>query len=145
MSELLDALIEQRREGMLEYKQYLEKIASLTKDAAKPGGGRSDYPPAMNTAGKRALYNNLGKDGKLAMTIDAAVQVRAQDGWRSNAMKTRRVRAAIRNVLTAYAGRLQSPEGNTAAGTAATYTVTPPDVEAETDRILELVRHQSDY
>jgi type I restriction enzyme R subunit len=39
MSRLLDALIEQRRQGMLSYKDYLEKIARLTQEATMPGGG----------------------------------------------------------------------------------------------------------
>jgi type I restriction enzyme R subunit len=39
MSKLLDALIAQRRKGVLSYKQYLEQIAALTVQATQPGGG----------------------------------------------------------------------------------------------------------
>ncbi|MEI7869882.1 MAG: hypothetical protein WCI11_18500 [Candidatus Methylumidiphilus sp.] len=64
MSKLLDALIELRRKGMLSYKDYLAKIATLTKEAVKPEGG-GPYPPNISTAAKRALYNNLEHDEAL--------------------------------------------------------------------------------
>ena len=38
MSKLLDALIEQRRKSMVGYKDYLEKIAQLIKEATMPEG-----------------------------------------------------------------------------------------------------------
>jgi type I restriction enzyme R subunit len=44
MSKLLDALIEQRRKGVVTYKEYLEKIAQLTKEATQPGGGPGATP-----------------------------------------------------------------------------------------------------
>jgi type I restriction enzyme R subunit len=140
MSKLLDALIEQRRKGVVSYKKYLEKIAALTKDATTPGGGSSGYPPSMDTAAKRALYNNLRKDEALALAVDAAVQGSRMDGWRDNAMKTKRVRLAIRAVFE------QASSTEPAAG----YTGIQDgeggySVEAETTRILKLVKNQSDY
>ena len=97
MSKLLDALIEQRRKGVVSYKEYLEKIAKLTKEATMPGGGPGGYPVNVRTAAQRALYNNLGKDEGLALAVDAAIQSSRMDGWRSNAMKTKRVRLAIKD------------------------------------------------
>jgi len=140
MSKLLDALIEQRRKGVVSYKEYLEQIARLTREATQPSGGPGGYPAAINTAGKRALYNNLGKDEKLALRVDKAVQESRQDGWRGNAMKTRRVRNAIKAVLeqafldTQAAGFTGTREG------AGEYSV-----EAEATRILELIKRQNDY
>jgi hypothetical protein len=60
-------------------------------------------------------------------------------------MKTRRVRAAIKKILAAHAQRLKEAPANTAEGTPAIYLVDPPDVDAVTDRILELAKHQNDY
>ena len=74
MSKLLDALIELRRKGVVSYKEYLEKIAKLTKDATMPGGGPGGYPASVKTAAQRALYNNLGKDEGLALAVDAAIR-----------------------------------------------------------------------
>ena len=43
MSELLDALIEQRRKQALEYREYLRKIVELTRQTARRGE-QSGYP-----------------------------------------------------------------------------------------------------
>jgi type I restriction enzyme R subunit len=145
MSKLLDALIEMRRKGVVSYKEYLEKIAKLTKEATMPGGGPGGYPAAINTAGRRALYNNLAKDATLTLAIDDALQSSRQDGWRGNLMKTRRVRAAIKTVLAAHAQRLNEVQPNTAEGTPPIYAVVAPDVDDVTDRVLELAKHQNDY
>jgi type I restriction enzyme R subunit len=118
MSKLLDALIEQRRKGVVSYKEYLEKIATLTKEATMPGGGPGGYPGGVKTAAQRSLFNNLGKDEGLALAVDAAIMGSRQDGWKSNTMKTKRVRNAINAVLN--------------------------DDELAT-QILDLAKHQSDY
>ncbi len=145
MSKLLDALIEQRRKGVVGYKEYLEKIAKLTKEATQPGGGTGIYPAGVKTAAQRALYNNLGQDATLTLATDEAIQGSRQDGWRGNPMKTRRVRTAIKGVLEAHVQRLKNAPANTAEATSAAYQVNPPDVDAVTDRILELAKHQNDY
>jgi type I restriction enzyme, R subunit len=144
MSKLLDALIELRRKGVVSYREYLEKIAKLTKEATIAGGGPGGYPANVKTAAQRALYNNLDKDATLALAIDQALLSSRQDGWRGNPMKTRRVRAAIKTVLVAHDQLLK--EAPTAAeGTPPTYMVNPPDVDNVTDCVLELAKHQNDY
>lgn len=118
MSKLLDALIELRRKGVESYKEYLEKIAALTKQIMQPGGTAGGYPGTIKTPAQCALFNNLGKDEGRALAVDAAIRNGLQDGWRSNSAKTKRVRNAIRAVL-----------GD----------------EALTDTILDLAKHQGDY
>ncbi len=49
MSELLDALIKQRKQGAIDYKGYLAEIVALTKNAKDP------YPATINTNAKRVL------------------------------------------------------------------------------------------
>lgn len=98
MSELLDALIEQRRKSAISYAQYLEKIVELTR-AAKNGPKVESYPPAVDTAAKRALFDNLGNDEGLALAVDSAVRANLQDSWRTNALKIKRVRRAIETVI----------------------------------------------
>lgn len=140
MSKLLDALIEQRRKGVVSYKEYLEKIANLTRDAAMPGGGPGGYPACMKTAAQRALYNNLGKDEALALAVDAGVNSNRMDGWRNNTIKTRKVRQAIRFVLAAAvlpaSTQLARESGDSQP---------VPTLDAETDRILDIVKHQHEY
>ncbi len=100
MSELLDALIEQRKQSALSYQEYLAKIVELTK-RAKAGPNSGAYPAALDTPARRALFDNLGRDEAQALHVDEAVRTHMQDGWRSNVMKTRRVRQAIVTVLGA--------------------------------------------
>jgi type I restriction enzyme R subunit len=118
MSELLDALIEQRRQEALDYQEYLRRIVELTKKVANPEASGA-YPATMNTPGKRALYDNLDRDESLALAVDQAVCDSRQDDWRSNLFKVKRVRLAIKSVFQ--------------------------DDEECTDRILKLVKNQDEY
>jgi hypothetical protein len=111
MSKLLDALIEQRRERVLSYKEYLEKIAKLTKEATMPGGGPGGYPASVRTAAQRALYNNLDRNEGLALAVDAAIQGSRQDGWKDTPLKMKLVRNAIKGVLEGASARGNSAKG----------------------------------
>ena len=85
---MLEALIEQRRKGALDYKEYLARIAELMKQATQPGGD-SNYPLAINTLARRVLYHNLNRNQALALAVDQAVQDHRMDGWRDHPMKTK--------------------------------------------------------
>jgi type I restriction enzyme R subunit len=137
MSELLDALIAQRKLAALNYAAYLAKIVELTQQAKNgPGGGA--YPKSLNTPAKKALYDNLGKDEVLALAVDTAVRKNAQAGWRDdNIFKIRKMRKAIHNVLypdEAPFGALREEAPDEGA-----------KKQAEVDRILELVKKQNEY
>ncbi len=54
----------------------------------------------MNTAAKRALYDNLGKDEALAIALDAEIRQTKKDDWRGNKFKEKEVRIAIRMHFT---------------------------------------------
>jgi type I restriction enzyme R subunit len=116
MSELLDALIEKRKQNALEYGQYLAEIVSLAKQVKVP---KSLYPATVDTAAKQALYDNLGKDTTLALAVDHAVRQNRQDDWRNNSGKIKKVKFAIKAALSGD--------------------------EQLTEKILELVNHQYDY
>ncbi|MBE2254340.1 MAG: type I restriction endonuclease subunit R [Myxococcus sp.] len=118
MSQLLDALMQKRREQALEYQEYLRQIVELTKKVKNPAVGGS-YPKTLNTTGRRALYDNLGRKEALALAVDAGVRGNLQDGWRTNTFKVKKVRNAIKAAL----------DGD----------------EATTDRILELVKKNDEY
>ncbi|WP_176559345.1 type I restriction endonuclease subunit R, partial [Rubellimicrobium roseum] len=98
MSELLSTLVQQRRGEAIAYAEYLERIAALVRDV-KAGHGRS-YPDAMNTPGRKALFDNLGEDADLALTVDTAVRATAPHGWRGHAMKERRVKRCLEACLS---------------------------------------------
>ena len=95
MSELLDAFIEQRKQQAIDYEKYLAEIVELTKKASSPASG-AVYPDAMNSAARRALYDNLGRDEELASAIDTDIRKVKKDDWRGNTFKEREVRNAIR-------------------------------------------------
>jgi type I restriction enzyme R subunit len=140
MSKLLDALIAQRRKGVLTYTEYLQKIANLAKASQTPGGPGS-YPLSIQSPAQRALYNNLGKSEALAVAVDAAVLGSLQDDWRNNTGKTKRVRNAIRFVLSTAV----PPNLGLTAQESGDASAPGPDLEKETDRILDLVKHQGGY
>jgi type I restriction enzyme R subunit len=105
MSELLEALIKERKELALHYTEYLERIAALARKVQKPESTTS-YPSAVNTGALRALYDNLDKDEQLAMRVDAAIRAVKKDGWRGNRFKEREVRGAIKSALDGNDGIL---------------------------------------
>ena len=105
MSELLDALIAQRKQDALDYQKYLQKIVELARQV-KNGPDAGAYPKSLDSPAKRALFDNLDKDEALALTVDRTVRANLQDGWRGNKMKTRKVWLAIRDVLTGQDQRI---------------------------------------
>jgi type I restriction enzyme R subunit len=118
MSELLEALIEQRRQATIAYEAYLAKIVELTKKVKNPAVGES-YPKSVNTPARRSLYDNLDKDEGLTLAVDTAVLSSRQDDWRNNPFKVKKVLLAIRSVL-----------GND---------------EARAAQVLELAKNQHEY
>ena len=118
MSELLNALIKQRRQEALDYQEYLEKIVELAKKVQNPAAGES-YPEMLSTTAKRALYDNLGKDELLALAVDSAVRASKQDDWRGNSFKIKMVKHAIKGALKEH--------------------------DALTEQVLELVINQREY
>lgn len=117
MSELLDALIKERKEEATTYEQYLAKIVELTRKVKNPTIG-TVYPVSLNTSAMRALYDNLERNESLTKAVHEAVVESKQDDWQANPMKTKKVRYAIRKVL---------------------------NDDHLTDRIIDIVRNQAEY
>ncbi|MGB7709018.1 MAG: type I restriction endonuclease subunit R [Microcoleus sp.] len=100
MSELLDALIEERRQQATSYQEYLEKVKQLAKQIIQPQGfAQSNYPLSLDTPGKRSLYDNVGKNEDLALSIDNAVRSTKKEGWIGNRFKEREIERAIRTAI----------------------------------------------
>lgn len=120
MSQLLDALIKERKQQALGYKAYLKKIIELTKKVRKPETG-SSYPPSINSPARRSLYDNLKDVADLsalvripenkanesatdvaeavALSVDDTIRSIKKDDWRSTKPKQKEVRNAIKSVL----------------------------------------------
>ena len=117
MSDLLDELIQARKAQALAYEQYLAQIVELSKQVANPEQSQR-YPQSLNSPALRALYDNLGENEELALSLDYHIRSTKRDGWRGHRIKERQVRYAIRQDL--------------------------PDAE-EAERIFELVKKQDEY
>jgi type I restriction enzyme, R subunit len=128
MSELLDALIKQRKQEAMDYKAYLVRIVALTNQASRPET-QSSYPTSINSAALRALYDNLEDASVLsvrerpapygsapaadtreakALALDRAIRQIKKADWRGNKFKEREVRNAIQSVLGADAALVES-------------------------------------
>jgi type I restriction enzyme, R subunit len=118
MSDLLDALIQQRKEEALDYKSYLDRLVELAGRVHEPAeaGG---YPTSMDTPAKRALYDNLDGDENVAVRIDTAVRHTRKDDWRGNRFKEKEVFRAVHEELGKY--------------------------ETRADEIFEIVKSQREY
>ena len=99
MSELLDALIVQRREEAISYQDYLEEVKKIAAGMTKSQTGSSAYPDSMNTRAKQSLFDNLGKNAELVTRIDAAVRHTKKADWKTNRFKRRAVESAVQEEL----------------------------------------------
>ena len=120
MSELLDALIKERREQAISYQEYLEKVRQLAEQV-KPQSGMAQkaYPDAIDTNAKRSLYDNLGQDEALVVRIDTAIRYTKKEGWIGNRFKEREVARVLREEAAGY--------------------------NINVDDVLELVKNQREY
>jgi type I restriction enzyme R subunit len=118
MSQLLDALIEQRRQGAIEYKEYLAK---LIEQAQQLGAKQSDtaYPDWANTGARRALYDFGLPSEQTATSVDQTILESKPDHWIGNPMKEKRVKRALRSAL-------------------------PPDYD-RLDELFELIKARHEY
>ena len=119
MSALLDALLEERRKGALDYQEYLAK---LLEQARQLGQGESDgttYPRWANNGARKALIDFFHPDEQMAIQIDTAIRHTKPDSWVGNPMKEKRVKRAL-------AGEL-------------------PSGDARLDELMELVKARYEY
>lgn len=80
LSERLNRLLLELREGTKEYREVLRELIKLAKELHR---GTNNYPEGIDTAGKKALYDNLGKDVELVKRIYDTVMDNAQANWRT--------------------------------------------------------------
>jgi type I restriction enzyme, R subunit len=97
MSALLDEVIELRNTKAIEYEEYLQRIAGIAKGVE--AGQSPDTPAALDTPGKRALWNNLGQDENLAIEVDAKVRAVAPNAWRGVQAREQVIKAALHDIL----------------------------------------------
>lgn len=98
MSELLDAIIEERRKAAIEYEEFLAKILEAAKQL---GTKESDtkYPEWAANGAQRALVDFLWPRDDLAIELDYEVTHSKPEAWVGNKFKERVVENAIVRVV----------------------------------------------
>ncbi len=119
MSELLNELVKKRKRADLEYQKYLAEIIALSKKINNPSESES-YPNEINTRGKQALYDNLGKDQAKAESIHDAVIYTRRDDWRMYFLREKAVKKAVEKVL-------------------------PEATDQEIKNLMEIIKNQDEY
>lgn len=118
MSELLDELVKKRKQADIEYSEYLKEVVVLSKKVKNPMD--ESVSSEIDTAAKRALYDNLGQDVVKALAVDGAVMNARQSDWRGNHLKERAIKIEIKKAL--------------------------PDVaDEELKNLLEIIKNQHEY
>jgi type I restriction enzyme R subunit len=121
LSAQLQVIIAQRKTEALKYEEYLQKIAALIQQLQ--AGHAPETPAALDTPGKRALYNNLlpktapesddtpvseepeayiatsGAALDLALRLDEAVKQVRPDGWRGIQAREQVIKRALYDIL----------------------------------------------
>ncbi|MEY1672650.1 type I restriction endonuclease subunit R [Gordonia sp. ABKF26] len=98
MSELLDAIIEQRRQQAIDYQEYLAKLL----DAAKQLGTKESdtkYPDWADNGARRALIDFGWPDPATPIQVDTAILTSKPHDWVGNTMKEKVVKRAISRTL----------------------------------------------
>lgn len=98
MSALLDAIIEQRRQDAIDYREYLAKLLDTAK---KIGNKESDtkYPDWADNGARRALIDFGWADLTLPIRVDTAILTSKPHDWVGNTMKEKVVKRAISRAL----------------------------------------------
>lgn len=118
MSELLDALLDERRRQTLSYKQFLDRLVDL---ATKVGSRETDleYPKWADSYGRQALCDFFEENIDLAEIVDRAIRDSKHDSWVGNTMKEKHLRNSIAAEL--------------------------PDDFEDLDALMDLIKEQDEY
>ena len=118
MSKILDQLIQDLRKENITKKEFFEQLREQARKIIEPAERKSDYPANINTAGKQALYDNLGQNEELTIAAEEAIGYSKQADFRGNILKERKIKNALKKAL---------PEGT------------------DIDLIFNIIKEQSEY
>ncbi len=100
LSILLKELVDLRKQAAIDYKEYLERILDLAKNAGNSSGS-STYPDTLKTKAQQALYDNLDNNELLALALDNIVKSTKKNKWKGNRIKEKAVKNAIKKHIPA--------------------------------------------
>lgn len=121
LSERLNRLIDDYRNGQAAYRDFLRGVADLCS-ALQAENARD---PRLRTPAQKAFYDNVGQDAELALELAQCVRESVQPGFRTDAVRKTIVRRTIENKL-----REKFPQG---------------DAPCDAETILNIAIHQSEF
>lgn len=95
LSEKLNKILEEMKQQTEEYKETLRKLVEMLRDMR---GNTTQYPSAIDTDGKKALFDNLDNDETLVLRTYIAIREHAEVGFRENKNRLRALRKALERV-----------------------------------------------
>ena len=126
LSEMLDALIERRKEEALDYAQYLKEIVALARKVLHPEEDMS-YPDSIReSSARRAIFDYFSGNEELTLKIDKVIRESIEPDFKENLQKTNKVRRSIYAVMIASG-------------------VNKNSAIKEVEKIFEIVKVQSEY
>ena len=144
MSKLLEDLVEERKEKIIKYEEYLKKIETLTQKLIERESIGESYPESIRrSTAKKAIYDNLeGIDNREELTnkIDAEIRAVKKDGWRGNKIKEREVKNAIAKMLDKNLDFETQNLNDVVKDSAVPYTKS-----GLVEQIFEIVKKQDEY
>lgn len=99
MSEILNKLIEDRKQGVIDYKELLDKYIELAKNVDQPENNDSYPENIRKSKALQALYDNIGEDEQLALKLHAAVLKSKMSGFRGDSIKENKIKYALFIIL----------------------------------------------
>ncbi len=101
MSELLNALLKQQKDGAISYKKLIDELVAKIKEMRS--SRKETYPDTIQTDGQKAIYDNLDKNEELALKVYRTVKDNARDGFRENStagnFKMKKIRLCVEKLL----------------------------------------------
>lgn len=110
ISELFKALVEERRQEVTEYREMLEKYASLLTDIEHPERNQQHPDTIRKSSALCALYDNFGQNEEYASALHNAVLNSRQDHFRGNVIKERLIKGEIFKTVLAFEPSLSRGE-----------------------------------
>lgn len=101
MSEVLKKIIEDRKAGVIAYKDLLDQYRKIA-EAMRHSGDDGHYPPVIANEKNpllNALYDNFGEDENLALNLHHAILGSKIPGFQFNPAATNLVKGALYEIL----------------------------------------------
>jgi len=95
LSEKLNKILEEMKQQTKEYRETLHQLVELMRELR---GNKTQYPSAVDTDGKKALYDNLGNDETLALCTYKVIKENAEVGFREIKNRMIALRKAIERI-----------------------------------------------